>query len=153
MSKVHNFENEFTMQIENVMPVLVNRLVEERHKFDTLTLSLHSVLGVVERALDKEGRGLMSIEYTKEPMHNANYVVTMEITITNLNDTHDIEIYYVGGESEEAVITGADDFAEHFNNLKGVVVDPRSGGIRFDLDTPPDALAESFAALFTEFYS
>jgi hypothetical protein len=153
MSKVHNFSNDFTIHVENEMPKIINRLNEESNKFSALTLGLYTIMGVVERALAPEGYGFMSINFEKQPELNTNFVRTTKFTIANLNDRHDIEICYIGGNSTEATIEGAIDFSHHFGNLKNAKIDVFSKTISIPLDTPADDLAAAFATLFTEFYS
>lgn len=152
MSKVQNFKNEFTLHIENEMPKVIKRLNEEKEKFERLTSGLYNVLRSAYEAIEKEGLGFMQLNYKPKPEMEDNYVMSTKISIVNLNDHHNIEIYYVGGDSSEVVVEGVDEFSHHFKQLKGVKLDVGSKDISIPLDTPPDDLAWAFAQLLTDFY-
>lgn len=153
MPNLQNFETEFGMHIQNEMPKVIRKINDEKAKFEALTLGLYQVLSVVDRALENEGFGFMTLKYDNHPETDNNYVHSTRFKVKNLNDEHEIEIYYVGGDATEVVVLGAQDFSHHLHRLKGFKTDVVSKQTRFDIDTSPDELASAFAALFTEFYT
>ncbi|AYD01752.1 hypothetical protein [Neorhizobium sp. NCHU2750] len=151
MANIINFETDFGIHIDNVVPKIMGTHTREEQTFADLTYPLIVVLGAAKRVIERGGKDYFSLKFDHTPARDAHHILYFTITLRGLVETHEFRVFWVGGNAD-VTISGFEDFAQHLQNVKGYHHNAQNHTVQFAFDADPNDLAEGFADVLYDFY-